>query len=180
MSKRTFLEDPAVTPELLVVLAYCATACDDVVPQPKALARLASKGLGENVARRAVKLGKGLGYIPNLPAGEGSPVDRALFDGTLTVKELAALLYLRAITSKGRRVYARDLLEERFGWSPETIGTVMQPLLGRLRHRGQYAGVVYSMGAAMPAVARERQQERARAVAIERFRSAGGGPTTVQ
>jgi hypothetical protein len=56
-------------------------------------------------------------------------VFRELFDGTLSAKEIAAYLYLRAGTGRGPYLYSREL-GERFGWSRQTVSKVLNALVG--------------------------------------------------
>lgn len=77
-------------------------------------------------------------------------VYRGWFDGTLTCKEMAALLYLRCGSIKGREIYAREVTE-RFGWCRGTTNSVLRALerrgliekIKRRDERGQIEGVKY-------------------------------------
>jgi hypothetical protein len=146
--------DTEVTAALLVVLAYRATFAGQYCLRPELLARLVSKGLSRDVVRSALALGAERGYLKrhqgpgaapgkfgkvrevlDLPkCGEsgraGQMIKRSWFDGTLSVKDLAALLYLRAGTGKGNRSYTREL-QERFGWSRSTAEGVIRTLTRR-------------------------------------------------
>ena len=91
---------------------------------------------------------------------------RLWFTSVLSCKEMAALLFLRAGTGKGRRVYAREL-EERFGWSPPTVLMVLRGLrsrgivvMERVRGaNGRVDGVIYvvrpDLGMLLPAAVSE-------------------------
>src|SRR5262249_39642592 len=57
-------------------------------------------------------------------------VRREWFDGTLSVQEMGALLFLRAGTGKGRTTFKRELAG-RFGWSPKKAGKVLRGLRER-------------------------------------------------
>src|SRR5262245_35923028 len=108
------------------------------------------RGLSRDVFRRAIDLGDRLGLMKRWqppgntgqfkfaqdrltlpPCGAsgfaGRRVYRGWFDGKLDVKELAALLFLRAGTGKGAGIYVREL-EARFGWSRPTALRVMHTL----------------------------------------------------
>jgi hypothetical protein len=152
--------DPRVTAPLLVTLAYRATWVGDGVGlNERNLGTIvAGKGFGRNVRRRAIALGKALGYLDrphnskgrrvrkkgrphfpravdrlHLPEGEGQVVRRSWFDGTATVDELATLFYVRA-----RGVARARQIEQRFGWrrpkAAKAIGSATSTLAGRKPH----------------------------------------------
>jgi hypothetical protein len=152
-----------VTPELLVILANRATYVGTYVSNERSQQHLVrGVGLGKNVARRAFSLGKQLGLLqrwqlPGVSKGEfgklrekltlptcgksgraGRTVRRVWFGSSpdnLTVKEMAALLFMRAGTGKGSHVYAREV-QTRFGWSRPTTADVIAALVKkRLVHK---------------------------------------------
>jgi len=121
--------------------------------------RLLRSGLGRDVIERAIREIVAAGYLvrQQRPSrGRGTypkvreklllpPCDRSAcntwrivcrgwFDGTLSVKEMAAFLYLRA----KRGATAKDL-RDRFGWSPPTARKVLRALveLNLARAKGQ-------------------------------------------
>lgn len=135
-----------------------------------------SSGLGKNVIRRAIAENCDAGYLERQqkpstghgkfakgvierlalpPAGASRRAFRLVwqewFDGKLTLNQLAAYLYLRAGTAKGRATYTRELMA-RFGWSRPTASAVMRDLvkLGLVAERkarkpnGQMDGVSYT------------------------------------
>ncbi|MFZ0853575.1 MAG: hypothetical protein WAO08_30815 [Hyphomicrobiaceae bacterium] len=112
-----------------------------------------SQGLSRDVFRRGLTLGDKLGLIKRWqPAGKaglfsfaqdqldlprsgasgfaGRRVYREWFDASLALKEMAALLFLRAGTGKGPGTYCRELME-RFDWSKPTALKVIMALNGR-------------------------------------------------
>jgi len=136
----------------------------------------AGTGLGVNAIRSAIAEAKRLDYIKrgqngrhSKPGGfryaterlalppcgrtgrAGRHVRREWFDGSLSVKEMAAFLYLRAGTGRGPFTYAREI-ERRFGWSRPTVAKVLRKLID-LRlveeqtcrdNQGQFEGTTYS------------------------------------
>jgi hypothetical protein len=170
----TVTRDPRVSPEMLVVIAYRCTIAGDWVLREVDLKRIVKRGLGEGVAGRAISglkkidlisrwqepgLRKGtfgkLREVLNLPTcsrADSPIVWRAWFDGTLTMEEMAALIYLRAGIGRGRQeTYARELVK-RFRWSRPTATKIITALLERdllekvqRRDNGMFAGITYGV-----------------------------------
>jgi hypothetical protein len=110
------------------------------------------KGLGRDVIERGIAENKKAGYLERwqgkrkadgtfpfateklrLPecGFAGCYVSRGWFNGSLSLKELAGLLYLRAGAGKGSaKVFAREL-GARFGWSRPTAAKVIKGLIKR-------------------------------------------------
>jgi hypothetical protein len=106
------------------------------------------KAFGRDVIERGIASAIGRGYLQPRsedgtwgkavdelvlpPAGAsgnaGRIVQRSWFDGSLSVKEMAAILFLRAGTGKGSGVFARELAE-RFDWSRPTVNKVINALV---------------------------------------------------
>jgi hypothetical protein len=159
----------------LVYIAYRSTFVGDYVLDPETIAKRkpVRKGLGKNAAKAALAEAKGIGYLKRwqppgapgsfsrvreqvcLPKAAGKQVryvSQAWFDGTIDVKEMAALLFLRAGTGKSQDTYRREL-EERFGWSPPTAARVInglmeRGLLGKVIKRrpdGTHISITYSV-----------------------------------
>jgi hypothetical protein len=113
-------------------------------------------GLGVNRTRRAIADAQKLGLLKRHQSPRGGNgrwghavdvltlpdcgasghayrhVRREWFNRTLSVQELAALLFLRAGTGKGRNTFKRELAE-RFGWSPKKAGKLLRGLQTRGR-----------------------------------------------
>ncbi len=111
-------------------------------------------GFGVRAIRSAIALGSKLGYITDrqqngrrsrpggfrfaterltlppcgLTGHAGRHLRREWFDGSLSLKEMAAFLFLRAGTGRGKSTYSRELAE-RFGWSPTTTLKVLKGLI---------------------------------------------------
>jgi hypothetical protein len=139
------VRDARVSPACLALLAFRSTFADakssyglweDVL---QANPIVSGRGFGINKRREAIAEAKRLGYLERrhnaklprtsngafrravdrlvLPKeGDGREVWRTWFDGSLTVDEIAALMFVRAGTPRGLRIYARELAA-RFGWS---------------------------------------------------------------
>jgi hypothetical protein len=132
-------------------------------------------GLGRNAIRGGISNAVDLGYLVrgqtgrssgpgqwpmavdrlNLPpcgktGKAGQHIKRAWFDGNLSLKAMAAWLYISAGTGKGPRIYTREIAK-RCGWSNPTASTAVNELIGlglvqRVRERkanGRLAGVSY-------------------------------------
>jgi DNA-binding MarR family transcriptional regulator len=158
---------------MLVVISYRCTIVGDWVLREADLKRIVKSGLGKNVARRAISELNEIELIhrrqePGLHVGtfgraredlnlppcsksDSQIVWRAWFDGTLTMKELAALIYLRAGSGKGRQgTYARELVK-RFEWSRPSASKIITALLERdllekvekRDNNGMFAGTTY-------------------------------------
>lgn len=142
----------------LVFIAYRATFADDhrdyALHVGKLLANpiVRGPGFGRDVIKRSRRQCCEIGYLQRWQppsSGHGSfgraqerltlpdcgasgkagcIVRREWFNGTLSVKELAAYLYLLAGTGKGPRTYAREL-KDRFGWSAPTTAKVIKALI---------------------------------------------------
>lgn len=142
--------DDRVTAALLVALAYRSTWTGSTFGLNEVnLAKVVSgKGLGRNKIRRTVALGKDLGYLtrehnskakrvwkkgrkhfakardtlhlPGCSDNDGRIVWRQWFEGSFSVNELAAVLFIRA----HGKTHARQLAE-RFGWSRPTAAKVI-------------------------------------------------------
>jgi hypothetical protein len=150
--------DPRVPAPLLVLLAYRSTIADEKSgfglnekTLKKAKIVRPDTGLGKNALRRAIALGKSLGYLQrqqngrtgrgrfkfatdslNLPlcgysGNAGRHVRQEWFNGRLSVKEMAAYLFFRAGTGKGQTTFAKELAE-RFDWSRPTAAKAIKAL----------------------------------------------------
>jgi hypothetical protein len=172
----TVARDANLSDAALVLLAYRATFTGRFGLNVKAVRGIArGKGLGRDVVERGIAEAKRSGYLKRRQAGRtpdgrwGKAVDtltlpppgasgnagrivwRRWFDGSLSVKELAALIFLRAGTGKGSAVFTRELAA-RFGWSRPTaakiiMGLVKRGLLEKRSHRcadGTYRATTYS------------------------------------
>jgi hypothetical protein len=188
------VRDQRIAAETLIVLAFRSTFADARGAyglNERRLGRIVrGRGFGRNVIRRAIDQAKELGYLdrpdnakavrkpdgrfnfavdhltlPYCADDEGRVVMRDWFDGSLTLNEAAAFLYLRAGTGKGPRVYANEVAL-RFGWSRPMAAAALAGLLclNRItRHQarraaGVFAGVTYAaaptpLEAGLPAAA---------------------------
>jgi hypothetical protein len=144
----TVARDPKLSPVGLVLTAYRSTFVGKYKLIPNQLGHLVRKGLGKNVAKAGIANMRAAGYLDrrqpasapgmfaeaeetlNLPEGRGRFVSRAWFDGTLDLKETAALLFLRAGTGRGKETWRREV-EERFQWSERTAARVIDGLMER-------------------------------------------------
>jgi hypothetical protein len=191
-----------VSEPLLVFLAHRATFIGSYVSREQRLATIVSRGMGKNVARRVMSEAQKLGLLERKqknrdgrfgalhetlrlpPCGAsgraGRIVYRAWFDGSLTVDEMAALLFLRAGSDKGR-AYPRELAE-RFGWSEPRAGKVIASLerrglvvrvKGARAANGRYQGSAYTV----PRLSRKglRRSEHGSSAAGDHIESAGNG-----
>ena len=140
--------DKRLSPVGLVLTAYRSTFVGKYKLLPNQLSKLARKGLGKNAAKAGIANMRAAGCLDrrqpasapgtfaqaeetlSLPEGKGRLVARAWFDGTLDAKEMAALIYLRAGTGRGKETWRREL-EDRFGWAPRTAARVLGALVGR-------------------------------------------------
>ena len=168
--------DPKLTASALVILAYRSTYTGSYGTNEKHLAGIARRsGWGRNVRRGGISLSKQLGYLSrphnsklprvwengrkkfatakdalNLPScgdADGRMLRRTWFDGTATVNELAAVIFIRAHGT----TYARELAE-RFDWSRPTAAKVINALLARgllvrdvRREHGKFRGTTYTV-----------------------------------
>ncbi len=148
--------DPRISAPTLVIIAYRATFIGSYGLNEKALRGIVqAKGFGRDVIERSIAEAIQVGYLTRRqcgrkpdgtfgyaldelclpPAGAtgyaGRFVARAWFTGILSVKELAALLFLRAgIAGRGRQVFARELAK-RFNWSRPIANRIIAALLNR-------------------------------------------------
>src|SRR4249920_1566783 len=81
----------------------------------------------------------------------GFHLKQAWFDGSLSLNAMAAWLYCRAGTGKGRAIYLKEI-SARFGWSRQTRSKVLNELIdagliqaNRSRNaKGQLGSVAYT------------------------------------
>jgi hypothetical protein len=153
------VRDARLTPEALAMLAYRCTWVSDKAKfglwEEKTAGLVRGRGFGINVRRRAIADAKRLGYLyrpknaslgrtedghfrravdkltlPSCEDNDGRVIKRSWFDGSLTLHELAAWLFIRAGTGKGARTHAREIAK-RFGWSRRTTARALAGLLKR-------------------------------------------------
>ena len=170
--------NPDVSSALLVIIGYRLTFTGDYGLSEQQICNgavghrgspIASRGLSRDTFRRAVREGRALGLLDRrqqakqgahfgyardrviLPHGGGyKHVRRQWFDGRLSVGALAAYLFIRAGTGKGRFTYTREVAE-RFGWSRPTAAAAIDELLhaemvqrhARRNASGKFDGVCY-------------------------------------
>jgi hypothetical protein len=144
--------DQQLSAEALVLTAYRATHIGSFALNEKALlkARIAS-GMGRDVIRRGLDKMCAAGYLVRtqprtgrngkfaraveqlvLPDCGTDPrsaqiVSRSWFNGVLSVKTMAAYLYMRAGTGKGPMIYTDELMD-RFDWCRPTALKVIAEL----------------------------------------------------
>jgi hypothetical protein len=166
--------DAEINCSLLVYLAYRATFVGPYVSREGCLKYIVSRGFGKNAARVVISEANRRGLIERKQknhGGEFGPLHETLhlppcgasgragrivfrgwFDGTLTVNEMAGLLFLRAGTSKGR-ASPRELAE-RFGWTEQKARKVIaslerRGLVDRIKTRraanGRYQATAYTV-----------------------------------
>jgi hypothetical protein len=174
------VRDVRLTPEALAMLAYRSAWASDKAKfglwEEKTAGLVRGRGFGINVRRRAIADAKRFGYLdrpknaslgrtedgrfrravdkltlPPCEDHEGRIVKRSWFDGSLTLHELVAWLFIRAGTGKGARTHAREIAK-RFGWSRRTTARALDGLLRRKfinekrtrKADGTFAGVTYA------------------------------------
>ena len=170
--------DKRLGPAELVLLAWRSTFVGNYAMNEKTILRKPlvkpGTGLGKNAIRDGIAAICGAGYIKRTqkapeahskfakgvteqltlpPCGEsgraGQIVLRKWFDGRLSLKAMAAFLFLRAGTGRGKRMFARELAA-RFRWSRPTAAKVIRELTARgllaqhkRRSKGRMAGTLY-------------------------------------
>ena len=140
--------DPRLSATALVLAAYRSTFVGRYKLIPDQLGGLARRGLGKNAATAAISELRAAGVLKRrqppgppgtfmeveeelcLPEDKGRFVSRSWFDGTLDVKEMAALIFLRAGTGKSNATYRREL-DDRFQWCRRTAARVITGLMQR-------------------------------------------------
>ena len=175
------LSEPA-----LVILAYRSTFVGVYALSVTALIRgqiVHGRGLGRDVIERAIHELVAASYLErNQPVRQpGGPfrrveeeirlpssgasgnaarvVRKSWFDGSLTLKELAALLFLRAGLPNRAEVFPREIAE-RFGWSIPTVNVVINALVQRKlviqtrrrRPDGTFTATTYRVVSRVPAL----------------------------
>lgn len=147
------LQNRSLTPAELILLARRVTFGDAKAAyglnfKHLAKERLVSAGLGRNAFEAAIaglkrkgllkrsqtgrRGSRGFRYavdrlcLPDCQSG-WTAVLRAWFDGSLTVNQLAAFLYLLAVGSKATRLD----LAKRFGWSPDFVSRIIKALVAQ-------------------------------------------------
>ena len=158
--------DQKLSAEGLVMTAYRATHVGSFALNEKALlnARIASD-MGRDVIRRGLGEMCAAGYLirtqprtgrngkfaraveqlvlPDCGADRHSAqiVSRSWFNGVLSVKTMAAYLYMRAGTGKGPMIYTDELMD-RFGWCrPTALKSIRRAQAGgALRRASSAAG----------------------------------------
>ena len=141
-----FVRDPSVGEAELVLTAYRATFTKGYVMRERVLrasALVRGVGLGKNAIRRTIAAMKARGTIRREVPRRGAEVEERLaldalatgylrvwrwwFSAVLTLKAMAAWLFLQAGTGKGPVVWGREI-RARFGWDPKTCGKVVGEL----------------------------------------------------
>ena len=139
--------DPTIEHGALVMIAARLTYAGSWVMTERATARLVRRGLARHVYQRSMRTLVNRGLIkrhrePNgrqgrgeivddrvcLPAGETDHrrrVERAWFNGKLSLKAAAVLLFIRACAGGEARPWH---IAKRFGWSASTVKTVVDEL----------------------------------------------------
>jgi hypothetical protein len=148
--------DKRLGPSELVLLAFRSTWIGDYALREDYLDKnplvRTGSGLGKNAIRDALKTSRECGYLkrwqtppdaqghfsgaverltlphPGVTGRASRMVLQKWFDSTLTLKQLAAFIYIRAGTGKGPSVYKREL-QDRFDWSAPTAGKVINVLV---------------------------------------------------
>jgi len=168
--------DKCLSAAALVLLGYRATFAGNFAVSSAMLAKnpiVRGPGFGRDVIARGIGSIVDAGYLRRWqpsstgdrsfgpcmerltlpPCGAsgkaGRMVLRKWFDAKLSLQEMAAYLFVRAGTGRGRGVYARELAE-RFGWSRPTAAKVNRALIefGLLAKRetrtaGRIFGITY-------------------------------------
>jgi hypothetical protein len=177
--------DTRLSETSVVILGYRATFADDRsgygLNETNLRGIVRGKGFGRNVIERGIAESRAAGYLRRWQGGRKSDgtfsyavdavdlppagatgkarriVLRSWFNGSLTLKEMAALIYMRAGTGKGPRMYARELAV-RFGWSRPTAAKVIEGLRAKAlitqtqgrRPDGTLDGVTYAVVPKLP------------------------------
>jgi hypothetical protein len=170
-----FVRDADIDEATLVLTAYRSTFSKSYVLREGELLTnppvKPGSGLGQRAIRKTISRMRALGIIKRRqpkPTGRNSyqPVEetfmleapargflevyRRWFDACLSLKAMAAWLYVMVGTGKGPVVWAREI-RDRFGWDPKTCGKVVGELdkAGRLSTSsargdgGRYRGLGY-------------------------------------
>ena len=176
--------DMRLSEAALVVLAYRSTFVGIFALSATALIRaqiVHGRGLGRDVIERAIRDLVAAGFLkrvqpirkpgdtfqrvqeqlslPSLGASgfSGRIVRRSWFDGSLTLKEFAVLLFLRAGLPDRAEVFPREIAK-RFGWSTATVNVVINALVQRKlviqtrrrRGDGTFTAITYRVVSRVP------------------------------
>jgi hypothetical protein len=156
---------PAVDDIALVMAAYRATFAGPFVLTVSDVSGIARRGSGERPYWRGLRVLQAEGLLERrtAPSGRQGPahvvddvltlpdevgrryrrVERRWFDGTLSVKALALLLFVRA---SGDERASGWHVARRFDWSPPTVKTVADELIaaGHIERRGGGRTPIYA------------------------------------
>lgn len=171
-----WVRNPSIAAETVILLAYRVTFTGTWVSHATDLKTIVAAGFGRDVVERARANAQAVGYLkrsqPSLdPSGRyqlaheqvllpdcnrsnSQVIQRTWFEGTLTLKEMAILLMIRAGIDAGEgssNHIQADQLARRFGWRETTVHASLKVLqaLSLVRYRqdrderGNYTGGRY-------------------------------------